>query len=126
MRRSRLAMKLPRVALLIETSNAYGRGLLAGIAEYVREHGPWSVYLPEAGRADSVGGRMRGWSGDGLIVRAEDARTARVARSLDSPCVDVSMAGHLPDAPIVHSDLRAEAALGFEHLWERGFRNLGF
>jgi LacI family transcriptional regulator len=119
-------MKLPRVALLIETSNAYARGLLAGIAEYVHEHGPWSVYLAEAGRADSVGGRMRGWSGDGIIVRAEDARTARTASAFKRPCVDVSMAGHLPDAPVVHSDLHAEAALGFEHLWNRGFRNLGF
>ena len=119
-------MKLPRVALLIETSNAYARGLLAGIAEYVREHGPWSVYLAEAGRADSVGARMRGWSGDGIIVRAEDARTARAASAFKRPCVDVSMAGHLPDAPVVHSDLHAEASLGFEHLWDRGFRNLGF
>src|SRR5258706_14375146 len=31
----------PRVALLIESSRAYGRGLLVGIARYVREQGPW-------------------------------------------------------------------------------------
>ena len=119
-------MKLPRVALLIETSNAYGRGLLAGIAEYVREHGPWSVYLPEAGRADSISSRMRGWTGDGIIVRAEDAKAARTALAFDRPCVDVSMSALLPDAPAVHSDVRIEASLGFDHLWERGFRNLGF
>ena len=39
----------PRVALLVESSRAYGRGLLHGIAEYVRLHGPWSIYLAERG-----------------------------------------------------------------------------
>ena len=35
------------VALLIETSNAYGRGLLDGIIAYQREHELWSVYVGE-------------------------------------------------------------------------------
>lgn len=34
----------PRVALLVETSLASGRDILRGIARYVREHGPWSLY----------------------------------------------------------------------------------
>jgi len=43
---------LPKVALLIETSNSYARGLLEGIAAYFREHRGWSVYLAEHGRGD--------------------------------------------------------------------------
>ncbi len=31
--------KYPRAALLIESSRGYGRGLLRGIADYVRVHG---------------------------------------------------------------------------------------
>jgi LacI family transcriptional regulator len=42
------------------------------------------------------------------------------------PHIDLSAAGLLPGAPAVHSDVRAEAELGFAHLWERGFRNLAF
>lgn len=115
----------PRVALLIETSNAYARGLLAGVAKYAQAHGAWSVYLPEAGRGQSAG--LRGWRGDGVIVRAEDRRAARAALACGCPVVDVSAAGLLPArAPVVHSDVRAEAALAFDHLWERGFRHLGF
>jgi LacI family transcriptional regulator len=116
----------PRVALLIETSNAYGRGLLAGIADYVQAHGPWSIYLPEAGRADAAAHRLRGWRGDGLLVRAESHAVARAAARCGSPVVDLSASGLLADVPAVHSDVRAEAALGFHHLWERGFRHLGF
>jgi LacI family transcriptional regulator len=32
----------------------------------------------------------------------------------------------LPGAPAVHSDVRAEAEEAFMHLWNRGFRQLGF
>ncbi|HUO09704.1 MAG TPA: DNA-binding transcriptional regulator [Phycisphaerae bacterium] len=119
-------MKTPRVALLVETSNAYARGLLSGIAEYIQQHGSWSIYLPESRRADAMDGRLRGWKGDGIIVRAEDPRTARAALSCGCPIVDLSAAGLLPQVPAVHSDVRAEAATAFDHLWERGFRNLGF
>ncbi len=41
-----------RVALLIETSNAYARGLLRGIHAYSREHGGWSLYLREQRRGE--------------------------------------------------------------------------
>ena len=119
-------MASPRVALLIETSNAYGRGLLAGIAEYVKEHGPWSIFLPEHGRADPGGRHLKGWSGDGILVRAEHKATARATLACDCPAIDLSTSGHLPNSPVVHSDVWAEAKLGFDHLWERGFRNLGF
>ena len=56
----------PQVALLIETSNAYARGLLEGVTAYLREHGPWSVYISEHGRGDSVPHWLKGWAGDGL------------------------------------------------------------
>lgn len=114
------------MALLIETSNAYARGLLSGIADYVQTHGPWSIYLPETGRSDLTGQPLLGFKGDGVIVRAENPRTARAALACGCPIVDLSLAGHLPGVPCVHSDVRAEAAAGFDHLWERGYRHLGF
>lgn len=45
--------KARKVALLIESSNAYARGLLRGIESYVREHGRWRIYLAEHGRENS-------------------------------------------------------------------------
>src|SRR5438445_10275180 len=43
----------PEVALLIETANAYARGLLLGIRAYIREHRSWSIYVsgPRRGAA---------------------------------------------------------------------------
>ena len=47
--------KKPTVALLIETSRAYGRDLCLGVAEYARSHGDWNFLIEERdvlGRVD--------------------------------------------------------------------------
>ncbi|MEZ6045228.1 MAG: hypothetical protein R3C11_06520 [Planctomycetaceae bacterium] len=42
------------VALLLETSNAYARGLLDGIIDYLREHEQWSIHLGEQERGPGL------------------------------------------------------------------------
>ena len=44
------AQEPPRIAILIEGSNAYGRGLFTGIRRFLHEHGPWVLFVPEHGR----------------------------------------------------------------------------
>jgi len=119
---------MPRrsVALLIETSNAYARGLLAGVAEYVRQHEQWAIYLPEQQRGGKPPQWLSRWQGDGVIARIETAEIAAVVRRLKAPVVDVSAARHLPELPWVETDDAAIAQLGVTHLAERGFRNLAF
>ncbi len=114
------------VALLIETSNAYARGLLAGIMSYVRQHRPWSIYLPELGRGDQPPAWLARWRGDGIIARIENRDIARAVRRTRLPVVDVSAARHLPQVPWVETDDEAIARLACEHLLERGFRDLAF
>jgi LacI family transcriptional regulator len=114
------------VALLIETSNAYARGLLAGIMSYVRQHRPWSIYLPELGRGDRPPAWLARWRGDGIIARIETREIARAVRRTRLPVVDVSAARHLPSLPWVETDDEAIARLAAEHLLERGFRDLAF
>jgi LacI family transcriptional regulator len=36
-------MHTRRVALLIDTTRAYGREVLRGAWHYIQEHGPWSI-----------------------------------------------------------------------------------
>ncbi len=110
------------VALLIETSNAYARGLLSGIMAYVRQHQPWSIYLPELGRGE-VPPR---WRGDGIIARIESKAIARTVSRTGLPVVDVSAARHLKSTPWIETDDVAIARAAAEHLLERGFRHLAF
>ena len=40
-------LALPHVALIVETSTAFGRATLSGISPYVHEYRPWSVYIEQ-------------------------------------------------------------------------------
>src|SRR4051794_7440480 len=116
----------PRVALLVESSRAYGRGLLHGIAEYVRLHGPWSIYLAERGLGDDPPAWLQRWDGDGIIARIENQRIASAICDLGLPAVDLR--GLLPDLeiPLISTNDEAVARLAFNHFLERGFRNFAF
>jgi LacI family transcriptional regulator len=118
--------KRPQVALLVETSNAYARGLLCGINAYMREHRPWSIILPERGRGDAPLKWLRTWRGDGIIARIETRRIAAIVREMRAPTVNVGAARLVPEFPSVETDNRAIARLAFAHLFERGFRSLAY
>jgi LacI family transcriptional regulator len=115
-----------QVALLIETSNAYARGLLEGVTAYLREHRPRSIYISEHGRGDSVPHWLEGWKGDGILARIENRQIARAVAERNLPTVDLSAARLLPNVPWAETDDAAIAQCAFEHLIERGFRHLGF
>lgn len=124
---SRNVKKRKSVALLVETSNAYARGLLRGIVQYVREqHTPWSMHLFEQGRGDAPPAWLAKWQGDGIIARVENRAIARVVRKTGLPVVDVSAARILTDVPCVETNDQAIARAAAEHLIERGFRRFAF
>src|SRR5437763_1572937 len=111
-------MHKPRktVALLVETSNDYARGLLHGIV----------TYLPEHGRGDAPPTWLSSWGGDGIIARIENPRIARAVRASGLPVVDLSAANLLQSVPFVETDDAAIARVAFEHLAERGFKHFAY
>lgn len=116
----------PRVALLVESSNAYGRGLLRGVASYARAHGEWSIQLPEMGRGGPVPDWLEHWRGDGILARIETEEMAAAVRARGVPAIDLSAARLVPELPWVEVDESAVARLAVDHLYGRGFRHLAF
>lgn len=116
----------PKVALLIETSNAYARGILRGVEDYIRARGPWSVYLAEHGRGDRPPSWLANWKGDGIIARIENRTIARALGRMKVPIVDVSAARLLPGVPWVETDDTAIAEAAAQHFFERGFQHFAF
>jgi LacI family transcriptional regulator len=115
-----------QVALLVETSNAYARGLLRGVMAYVRGHEPWAFRLTEHGRGELGRRELAGWAGDGVIARIENPRVAAALRGVDRPIVDLSAARLLPALPWVETDDPAIARVAADHLIGRGLRAFGF
>jgi LacI family transcriptional regulator len=119
-----------RVAIVIEASNAYARGLLTGILRHVREHEPWTVFLPEHGRGTPPLEALATWVGDGVIARIETASTAKaiekLRRKLGIPVIDVSAARLVADLPYVETDDAAIAQAAADHFFERDFRHFAF
>jgi LacI family transcriptional regulator len=114
----------PRVALLIESSRAYGRGLLRGVAKYVREHGPWSIFLQERSLGEACPAWLLRWAGQGIIARVDRQELARAITRLGLPAVDLRSL--VPGLPSIRTDDVAVTRLAAEHLLERGFRRFAF
>lgn len=114
-----------RVALIIETSNEYARGLLHGIRAYIREHKNWQIDFDERRRGEATHW-LREFKGDGVIARIENAAIAKEVLESRLPCVDVSAAREVPGIPWVETNDTDIARLAFEHLAERGFRHFAF
>jgi LacI family transcriptional regulator len=119
-------LKIPHVALLVETSRGYGRGVLFGVIRYLREHRPWSVYIRPHDLGAPPPPWLKNWQGDGILVRVDDRRMARVIRRKGLPAVDLR--SFIPKAglPFVGLDNRAVVRLAFEHLSDNGFEHFGF
>ena len=115
-----------RVALLIESGRAYGRGILRGIARYARTHGHWSMLHQEWTWDDGIPAWLTKGCSDGIIARIETPAMLKGLRQLGVPVVDVRETHHLPDIPVIGTDNRRTTEMVIEHLTERGFRNMAF
>jgi LacI family transcriptional regulator len=116
----------PHVALIVETSTAYGREILSGISQYVREHGPWTVYIEQRSLQDPAPPWLERWRGDGIIARASTPASAHKLLRTGVPTIDLNDQVSGLGLPQIHSDHAAIARIAAEHLIERGFRHFAF
>src|SRR5678815_4877993 len=117
--------KLKHVALIVESAVAPRRMMLTGVARYIQEHEPWSIYLKPFGVEKSLPNWLRHWDGDGIIAAVKEPASEFIAH-VNLPVVDVVGVLRQEGVPLVHTNDHAVGRLGAEHLLERGFRNFGF
>jgi len=118
--------KLPKVMLLIETSSAYARGLLEGIAEWNLEHGPWLFHFRPFGLTQLPSSWLRCWSGDGILVRIDNKAMEKAVLETGIPAIDLRGAIENPEIHFIGVDNYKIAKTAFEHLREAGFWNYAF
>ncbi len=118
--------RIRQVALLVEWSRIYGRGVLRGIGKYVRAHGRWKVYHTERRLSDAAPAWLRKWKGDGIIARIENPRLVAQIERMRLPFVDLFERERSGQGAVVLSDNRAIARLAAEHLRERELKHFAY
>lgn len=115
-----------KVAVLIESSRAYGRGLLVGVSKFAQMTDAWSTWqAAERTLDDDLPDWFHFDRFDGVIIRSE--HKGMLDRIVDSgiPTVDLR-AAHRSGAFVVETDDSQVAKLAVDHLASRGHRNFSF
>ncbi len=114
---------MKRVALLIETSRAYGRSLLRGVKRYAVEHGPWSMFTEIRDLESKPPLWLKGWNGDGILVRSGSQAIASAVKRVGVPAIELRSTRRAGSFPFVGVDNEMVGRMVAEHFLERGFRH---
>ena len=122
-----------KVALLVETSRGYGRGLLHGIMKYSRLRGPWQFHLTP-GDFEQIVPRMKDWKGDGIVARVVNEKTANLLLKTGLPLVALDLPESVAETfrkkgirfVELVSDSEGATQMAVEHLLEKQFRHFAF
>ena len=114
------------VAITIEASASFSRGVLQGVARWTGEHEGWMITIDDRDPGSPIPGWLLRWEGHGLISGLEESSLPRTWRAGRRPVVHVR--NRAPSAPLpgVYPDDEAAVQLGVAHLAERGVRHLVF
>ncbi|MFT3787578.1 MAG: DNA-binding transcriptional regulator [Tepidisphaeraceae bacterium] len=121
-------MALPkhkRVALVIDSMTAPRRTMMSGIARFMQEHEPWSIYLKPPFIEAEIDKWLQTWRGDGVLGRLT-AQDAIALKRAGLPFVDVAGVDRAQGGYLVRANDRRIGQVGAEHLLERGFKSFAF
>jgi LacI family transcriptional regulator len=116
--------KIPKIALLIETSREFGRSFLYGVARYSRTHGPWVFYKETGGLERSIP-KIKNWGADAVMSRT--IKNTEQLHSLNIPIIYI-IHQEIKDSPYpsVVTNSETIAQMAAEHFLDRGFQNFAY
>ncbi|MGL4593165.1 MAG: hypothetical protein ACRCUY_00385 [Thermoguttaceae bacterium] len=114
-----------QIAIIVETMNAYGQGIVQGICDFLREQSPCTLFYEERTLDSPPPKWLKTWKGDGIIVRDRSGESCKIALKTGAAVVDLSER-RAPGVPTVISDHAACSRLAAEHLKQCGFKHFAF
>lgn len=115
-----------KIAVLVETSRAYGRGIYQGIADYARAQGPWVFTVQERDLRGGIPEWIENWEGDGILCRAFSPELAELLANAPCPVVDLYGRIQHPDIPWLDTDPEAVAKLAIDFYLDAAFTSFAF
>lgn len=121
--RTRMPDVSPRVAVLVDTSNEWGRRLVKGVSSYAIKHGPWKLWVNPTGQVSLPSN----WNGAGVIAPLESAADVQRLSRPNRAIVNVSAESFADfKIPTVTSNVETVAELSLSHFNQRGLKNYAF
>ena len=117
------AKRIPRVALLIETTRTYTREMLAGVRRYVADHGASSTFVELRSPDSAPPPWLSGWDGDGILTRTFSPEMNRAVAATGLPAVELRSTSLPHDRPFVGVDNGLIGQTVAEHFLNRGYRH---
>jgi LacI family transcriptional regulator len=120
---------IPKVIFLVETSRAYGRGLLRGVAQYSKLHGPWLFFTGPEFYVKGIEHSyewMKSLDADGIVAPLWDDDIIEMIDKLTIPAVICGIERPSINACRVITDDAAVARMAGLYFLERGFKNFAF
>jgi LacI family transcriptional regulator len=115
---------MKRIILLVETSRAFGRQLIMGIARYSKLHGPWSFYKEPIDLKSSVP-HLTTWKPDGIIMR--DSLITKELLKLKIPTIlAIHNSSYPKNLPAIKTDSFSIAKMASDHFIDTGLKNFAF
>lgn len=114
-----------KIAVIVETMNVYGQGIIRGICRYLGEHPECTLFYEERTLESPPPSWLTRWKGDGIIVRDRTGKSCNIALKTGAKVIDLSE-HRRPKIPTVYSDHAACSRLAAEHFMRRGFTHFGF
>jgi LacI family transcriptional regulator len=116
-----------KIALLIQGSRNYERGVLKGIADYSNQFGPWQFYRqvpPISGGEQLSVEHIRHWEPDAMIIR--ESPYSEQFMDLGIPTIYSPATAYRPGVPNIYVDDHAVGRMAARHLYECGLRRFAY
>ena len=117
--------KLKHIALLVDGSRAYGRGIFRGVAEVARERDDWLILPQERNLSDRLPAWLKSNRLDGVIAFVPNTGFGAGLRRLGVPLIDVR-GDAAADIHSFDSDPEAIARLAVGFFRHAGFSHYAF
>jgi LacI family transcriptional regulator len=122
---------IPKILLLVNFSEEYGRGLLNGIAKYSRLFGPLNfcrIPLVNGSKKEmkSVVTWAKTWGADGVIAQIESKKLYKKLLELNIPVIAQDTKERFDTIPNITGMYKETGHMAATYFFEKGFQNFAF
>ncbi len=119
-------MKIPKIAILVDTSTGWGRRIVRGVLDYTMQHGPWHVWIEPKGQNELFNVPSDS-NIDGIIARISTPELVKEINKCKIPTVNISgLVLKNSNFPRITTDWDAAAILAENHFRDRALQNFAY